>query len=452
MPSRVPPEPPPGLRPAGPARPVAGPYAPFPISSRNEESYVKIALIAEHTTPLAAHRGEATCGDSVHIASLSRQLAKLGHRVTVYARKSTEDPAGRSRMGRGVHADILPAGPERPLHAEEEAEHTGAFAAALASAFEEDAPDVVHALGWTSGLAALSAVRGAERGDAPPIVQTFHSLNVAEQRSGLPERPDRARMEAAIAGRADAVVAGSADLRFELARMGLPRHQVAVVPFGVDTDHFSVEGGAATEPWSHRREERTRLITVARPASGGAERVVEALTRLPGAELLVVAASSPAEPALDEDLRRLELLVKEAGVEDRVRLTGPVERKELPRLLRSADIYVSADAYDPYGGAVLEAMACGLPVVAKASGGTTGAVLDRTTGLLLRHARPDALARAVRSLMSEPTIRSAQGIAAADRARSRFTWQRVAAETERIYRSALPAEDGLPLASGDDAH
>src|SRR5690606_27793340 len=161
MPSRVPPEPPPGLRPAGPARPVAGPYAPFPISSRNEESYVKIALIAEHTTPLAAHRGEATCGDSVHIASLSRQLAKLGHRVTVYARKSTEDPAGRSRMGRGVHADILPAGPERPLHAEEEAEHTGASAAALASASEEDAPDVVHALGWTRGLAPLSAVRRA---------------------------------------------------------------------------------------------------------------------------------------------------------------------------------------------------------------------------------------------------------------------------------------------------
>ena len=412
---------------------------------------MKIALIAEHTAPLAAHRGEPTCGDSVHVASLSRHLAKLGHRVAVYARKSTSDPVGRSRMGRGVHAEILAAGPDRPLGEHEEADHTGAFATALTGALKDDAPDVVHALGWTSGLAALSAVHGAGGLGDVPVVQTFHSLNATEQRAGLPERPERVRLEAAIAGRADAVAVSSADLRFELARMGLPRHRVAVVPFGVDTDHFSVEGGTATEPWSPRRKERTRVITVSGLASGGPERLIESMVRLPDAELLVVAAA-PLEVALDEDARRLELLAKEAGVDDRVHLMGPVERKELPRLLRSADIFVSADRYDPYGGAVLEAMACGLPVVARAAGGPTGAVLDRTTGLLLRSARPDTLARAVRGMMNEATTRSAHGIAGADRARSRSTWQRVAGQTERVYRTALPGGDGLPLAVGDDAH
>ncbi|WP_017538760.1 MULTISPECIES: glycosyltransferase [Nocardiopsis] len=412
---------------------------------------MKIALIAEHTAPLAAHRGEPTCGDSVHVASLSRHLAKLGHRVTVYARKSTSDPVGRSRMGRGVHAEILGAGPERPLQEHEEADHTGAFATALTASLKDDAPDVVHALGWTSGLAALSAVHGAGGLGDVPVVQTFHSLNATEQRAGLPERPERVRLEAAIAGRADAVAVSSADLRFELARMGLPRHRVAVVPFGVDTDHFSVEGGAAAEPWSQRRQDRTRVITVSGPASGGPDRLIDTMVRLPDAELLVVAAA-PLEVALDEDARRLELRAKEAGVDDRVHLMGPVERKELPRLLRSADIFASADRYDPYGGAVLEAMACGLPVIARAAGGPTGAVLDRTTGMLLRSARPDTLARAVRGMMNEATTRSAHGIAGADRARSRFTWQRVAAETERVYRTALPGADGLPLAAGDDAH
>lgn len=412
---------------------------------------MKIALIAEHTAPLAAHRGEPTCGDSVHVASLSRHLAKLGHRVTVYARKSTADPAGRSRMGRGVHAEILGAGPERPLQEHEEADHTGAFATALTASLKDDAPDVVHALGWTSGLAALSAVHGAGGLGDVPVVQTFHSLNATEQRAGLPERPERVRLEAAIAGRADAVAVSSADLRFELARMGLPRHRVAVVPFGVDTDHFSVEGGTAAEPWSQRRQDRTRVITVSGLASGGPDRLIDTMVRLPDAELLVVAAA-PLEVALDDDARRLELAAKEAGVDDRVHLMGPVERKELPRLLRSADIFASADRYDPYGGAVLEAMACGLPVIARAIGGPTGAVLDRTTGMLLRSARPDTLARAVRGMMNEATTRSAHGIAGADRARSRFTWQRVAAETERVYRTALPGGDALPLAAGDDAH
>lgn len=411
---------------------------------------MKIALIAEHTTPLAAHRAEPTCGDSVHVAALSRQLAKLGHRVTVYARVSNDDPEGRSRMGRSVYAHLLAAGPERPLRAHEEAEHTGAFATALGEALAADAPDVVHALGWTSGLAALAAAGSGE--GRPPVVQTFSTLNAAEQRHGLPERPDRARMEAAIAGRADAVIAGSDDLRFELARMGLARQQVSVVPFGVDTDHFSVEGAAAAEPWTRRRDEATRLITVSRPGSGGAERAIEAAVRLPGTELLVVAGASPTYPGTDDELRRLELLAKEAGVGDRVRLSGPVDRKELPRLLRSADVHLAVDDYDPSGGALLEAMACGLPVVAKAAGGATAAVLDQTTGLLLRRAQRDSLARALHALSSEPTIRTAQGIAAADRARSRYTWQRVAAETERVYSAALPQEEGLAAASGDDVH
>ncbi|TMZ42575.1 glycosyltransferase family 1 protein, partial [Klebsiella pneumoniae] len=42
---------------------------------------MKIALIAEHTNPLSAHKGEPTCGESVHISAISRHLAKRGHRV-----------------------------------------------------------------------------------------------------------------------------------------------------------------------------------------------------------------------------------------------------------------------------------------------------------------------------------------------------------------------------------
>jgi len=144
--------------------------------------------------------------------------------------------------------------------------------------------------------------------------------------------------------------------------------------------------------------------------------------------------------ALDENARRVELLAKEAGVDDRVHLVGPVERKELPRLLRSADVYVSAASYDPYGGAVLEAMACGLPVVATATGAIPGAVLHRTSGVLMRFGRPDEVARAVRAVLSTPTMSTAYGIAAVDRARSRFTWQRIAVETAIAYDRSRPQQ------------
>ncbi|MBV2364930.1 glycosyltransferase [Streptomonospora nanhaiensis] len=414
---------------------------------------MKIAMVVEHANPLPAHKGEPTGADSVHIAALSRHLAKLGHRVTVYVRRQDPEQPERARMGRGVHVEHLAAGEARPLSEDNAAEHTGAFAALLSERIAEDTPDVLHAVGWTSGLAAITAAGGVDTPEPLPVVQTFHSLNVAERRAGLTARPDRARIEAAIAGRADAVVVNSDDQRFELARMGVPRPRVSVVPFGVDPDQFGPEGATTAETWSPRKKGSTRVVTVADLSHGGAEVLIDALRRLPEAELTIVAGPAQVEVPLNEDARRLELYAKEAGVEDRVALTGPLARKELPRLLRSADVFVSGAAYEPYGGAVVEAMACGLPVIARGTGSASSAVLHGTTGTLLRVSRPDAVARAVRAMVGEPTMSTAYGIAGVDRASSRFAWERVAVETEQVYRRVCPEREAeLPRAAGDDAH
>lgn len=190
---------------------------------------MKIALVAEHTNPLPAHRGEPSCPASLHACALSRQLAKRGHKITVYARRSDPDqPEGRTRMARGVSVTYIDAGPARPLDTTEQAEHTGAFGTALAAALREDAPDLVHAVGWTSGLASLHAQAHSGRDQSrAPLVQSFHSLNACEQRSGLAHEPERARMETVLASRADHVIVGSTDQQGELARLGVPRHHVS---------------------------------------------------------------------------------------------------------------------------------------------------------------------------------------------------------------------------------
>lgn len=415
---------------------------------------MKIALVAEHTTPLSAHKGEPTDGESTHVAALARHIAKIGHKVTVYARRSAADAPERSRMGRGVTVEHLTAGPARPLGEDEAAEHTGEFATGLGAALRQDTPDVVHAFGWTSGLATMSAMRHFPEGTdtVPPVVQTFRSLNAAEHRAGLPQRPDRMRMEAAIAGRAHRVVVNSGDQRFGLARMGVPRAAVAVVPYGVDSEQFSAEGASTAAPWRTRRDDRTRIVSVTGLGPiGGAHVLIQALTRIPGAELVIVGGPAAADVAVDPDARRLQLLAKEAGVEDRVTLVGSVDRKELPKLLRSADVYACAASYDPDGGAVLEAMSCGLPVVVTATGGTTEPVLDGTTGLLLRSARPDAFARALRHLTGDTTTRTAFSIAGVDRAQSRFDWERVAAETVQVYESTLPRAESEPAVETEEA-
>ncbi|PRY00559.1 glycosyltransferase [Allonocardiopsis opalescens] len=404
---------------------------------------MRIALVCEHAAPLpvhglsgaTAHAGTAEEPQSVYIAMLSRQLAKLGHRVTVYTRARSSGVPARARMGRGVMVEHLPAGPAEPLGEDDVKPHLGEFGARLAERWAEEPPDVVHAHDWPGGLAALAGARELR----VPVVQSFHSLGLSERRAGLPVAPERVRLEAAVGRSADRVFATHSNQLFELARMGVPRTAVNVVPYGVDTDHFTPEGVAAAAPWQGRREERPRVLAVGPLARhGGAAQLVEAMGLVPEAELLLVGGPAADDLAIDPDVARLRYHAKEAGVDDRVSFTGRIEARELPRLLRSADTVVCANRYEPYGSVVLEAMACGVPVIAEAVGGKADVVLDGTTGVLLPSVRPGVLGSALRRLLANPTQRSALGIAAADRARSRYAWTRVAAEAARGYQRAMP--------------
>jgi glycosyltransferase involved in cell wall biosynthesis len=132
------------------------------------------------------------------------------------------------------------------------------------------------------------------------------------------------------------------------------------------------------------------------------------------------------------------------GVAGRVVFTGGVSWDDLPALLRSADLLVCASISGQFDPVALEAMACGTPVVAPAAGFYPDAVIDGTTGVLVPPGRPSLLARRVRLLLASPLQLEAFGIAAADRARSRYSWDRIARETVQAYQRCLPAAAGAP--------
>jgi glycosyltransferase involved in cell wall biosynthesis len=165
--------------------------------------------------------------------------------------------------------------------------------------------------------------------------------------------------------------------------------------------------------------------------------VFRALPRVPGAELVVADRSRARAPVPAQASRELACLAASLGVGDRVGFLGGVSRDALPALLRSADVFIAAAGYDPTGMVPLKAMACGTPVIVTGFGGQADAVVDGTTGVLVPPGHPALLAHRIRRLLTDPMRLMAFGAAAADRARSRFSWDRIAGETLAVYGRVL---------------
>ncbi|MCM6772124.1 glycosyltransferase [Nocardia sp. CDC159] len=390
---------------------------------------MKVAMISEHASPLAALGGVDAGGQNVHVAALSAALARRGHEITVYTRRDDADAPHQVVTPDGYRVVHVPAGPPRPLPKDKLLPHMGEFGAFLRERWSVVRPDVAHAHFWMSGLAAELAARDLE----VPVTQTFHALGTVKRRhQGAADTspPARIRFERLIATRASRVVATCTDEVFELTRMGVPRHRISVVPCGVDTEAFAPDGPAAPPGrYPHR------LLSVGRMVPRkGFEIAVRALAELPDTEL-VIAGGTAAER---EEADRLRGIAAEARVSQRVRLLGQVPRSAMPELFRSADAVLCTPWYEPFGMVPLEAMACRRPVVATAVGGMIDTVVDGVTGRLVSSLDPHAIAEAVRPLLADATLRETWGTAGFARARTRYTWDRVATQTLAVYRRAAP--------------
>jgi glycosyltransferase involved in cell wall biosynthesis/phosphoheptose isomerase len=389
---------------------------------------MRIAMVSEHASPLAALGGVDAGGQNVHVAALAQAVAHRGAEVVVHTRR--DDPAlpERLEMAPGVVVHHVDAGPARPIAKDHLLEHMGAFAEQLVGAFKRDRPDVVHAHFWMSGYAALLAAREHR----VPVVQTFHALGVVKRRyqgDRDTSPPERFAIERDIVRRADEILATCTDEVFELLRLGAARGKLTVVPSGVDLDLFTPDG-----PRERRRAGLRRLLCVGRLVQRkGLGNVIEALADVPDAELVVAGGPPLAELDGDPEAQRLRAVAERAGVVDRVHLRGRVERADLPALLRSADAVVCAPWYEPFGIVPLEAMACGVPVVASAVGGMIDTVVDGVTGVHVPPRDPERLAGVLRGLLDDPERRAAYGKAGVRRARRLYDWRRVATATLDVY-------------------
>ena len=226
----------------------------------------------------------------------------------------------------------------------------------------------------------------------------------------------------------------------ELAALGVPQEKRCLIPNGVDPEAFRL-------PTPKQLTELKNKLSIP-----DGQRVVFALGRIvlkKGFDILIKALPYVREKCSQttviiggdgSDLVRLKALAKEKGVSDIIRFPGTIDRLEVPIYFYLCDLFVLPAVVDPKGNmdgcpiVILEAMACGKPVVSSEISGIPIVVQSGKTGLLVEEKNPDALAAAIISLLKNPEEREQFGRAGQQRIRHELTWSKTIEQFIDIYQ------------------
>jgi len=226
---------------------------------------------------------------------------------------------------------------------------------------------------------------------------------------------------------ADVVHAVSRDLKRKAEELGAKG--VVVIPNGVDTEKFSRKGDKRKELGL---EGKKVILTISRLSrKNGVDTLIEAFAkvkeRMPEAELLILGTGEE-----EEKLRAM------AG--DGIRFLAPVPHEQLAEYYSASDVFCRPSRDEGFGIVFIEAMACGVPPVGTSVGGITDIIDNGRNGLLVPPESPDALAKAIESLLRDDRARERMAGTARKDAVERFSWGSITTSIFGLYSNqrALP--------------
>jgi len=182
---------------------------------------------------------------------------------------------------------------------------------------------------------------------------------------------------------AERVVTVSGSLAAFAAALGVPADRIRVIPNGVDGTRFVPADRAAARASLGLPADRPILLAVGNLVEGkGHHRILDLLPGLVAERPDVLYVAVGGAPA-DGYRRRLEDMIERHGLADHVRIVGPRPHDEIPRWMTAADLFCLATRAEGCCNAIMEALACGLPVVTTRVGGNAEVVRDGVDGLLV---------------------------------------------------------------------
>lgn len=401
-----------------------------------------IAVISVHTSPLARPGTRDTGGMNVYIRELSREMGRRAHTMDVFTRRIDSTTPEVTVIDERTRVIQIEAG---PLDANKTAirRYLLAFREGVRSFQRRDGRiyDLVHSHYWLSGWVGQALKSAWE----VPHVIMFHTLGEAKNRHHLTEREPAYRIdgERLVAQDVDRVICASEGEREMLVDVyGVPAPRIVTVPCGVDTVRFRPLGRARARRELGLATDEPVVLFVGRiEPLKGIEVLIRAAAQLEGRFRLLVVGGDGKDR---ERKAGLQALAEEMGIAGKVTFLDAVPHHDLPLYYNAADICVVPSYYESFGLVAIEAMACGVPVVASRVGGLKETVQDGRTGYLVPWRCPEPFAERLDLLLSNEPLRRSLG-REARAAAERFRWSEVAARVEDVYHDLVSQYRGVAV-------
>ena len=390
-------------------------------------------FVAEYPTA-----GESSYGLQPVFVNLSEEQARMGYEVHVIARKSAGQPPYETVKGVHVHRVSNPF---------------NVTALELSLRLTRGERDWVLHPHATSGIflnlthkclptPLVCHSHGTSRSHDVPVTMGNGEVKVSRTGGSIGFHMIRERILWSGADRL--LVVSKAVMRDVIEFYGVEPHKIRVVYNGVDTDLFSPAGDSPLPPQLAGIADRRIILFVGHfGLRKGIYFLIRAMKRVreefPTAHLVCV-GGTPAWLGRADYGQILKREMAKNGVEDCVTLLDAVKNTELVAFYRNSEVFVLPTYYEAFPKVVVEAMACGKPVVATRTGGIPELVQDGETGLLIPFGSPESISEKLIMLLGDGEMRASMGRRGRERVENDFTWHAVAQRTKAVYDEIEPRQ------------
>ena len=374
--------------------------------------YKQIAVISYHTCPLSDSEGEETGGLNVYVFGLCKQLAKKGYVMDIYTRSQDKNNQRIVEVADNLRVIHIVAGKEEKIEKKKLTPYIPEFLTNMHGFINENKViyDLVYSHYYLSGIIGLQIKKKYKI----PLFVTFHTLalmkNLVARDESEREDIERIESELLLVQKADKIIATSVlDAEYLATLYNCPENKIFVVSPGIDLKTFKPQEKIYAKQIVGADKDHKIILYVGRiePLKGidvllYAMKIL--LTNNPQMHVCLWILGGAVGGKTDKwqkELKRLEQLRKLLDISTEVTFIERKHRDELANYYNASEIVVLPSHYESFGIVALEAMSCGIPVIATDTTGVSGLFDEKYSSLITSANNPLMLSEKIKHLLTD---------------------------------------------------